>query len=89
MDGSHSEPVNLGSEEMVSIAQLARKVEQIAGVTLNHRHDSRAPRGVKGRNSQNDLLWERYEWRPRVSLDEGLVDTYDWVSAQVREAVAV
>lgn len=84
MEGEYSLPVNLGSEEMVSVNQLVRKVMEVAGVDelkITHRQD--APRGVQGRNSVNSLIRARYGWQPGLSLSEGLRDTYAWVAEQV------
>ncbi|MDP9435291.1 MAG: NAD-dependent epimerase/dehydratase family protein [Actinomycetota bacterium] len=79
MDGASPEPVNLGSSELVSINQLVSIVEDIAGVTLERRHDLTAPQGVRGRNSDNTLMLETYGWEPSISLRDGLERTYAWI----------
>ena len=75
-------PVNIGSEEMVSINQLAAMVMNIAGKsqTIKHIH---GPLGVKGRNSDNNLIFEKLGWKPSEPLEEGLRKTYSWINKQV------
>jgi len=75
-------PVNIGSEEMISINGLANLVMDIAGKKLSIRHIP-GPLGVRGRNSDNHLIRERLGWAPDRPLREGLEKTYEWVSAQV------
>jgi nucleoside-diphosphate-sugar epimerase len=84
MDGDCSEPVNLGSDELVSINTLVDIVEQIAGVTLQRHHVLDAPKGVRGRNSDNTLIRARYGWAPATSLADGLQPTYEWIHQQVQ-----
>jgi nucleoside-diphosphate-sugar epimerase len=76
-------PVNIGSEEMVSINQLVDYVAAIAGKTIRREHDLTRPQGVRGRNSDNDLLREKLGWEPTEPLREGLAKTYAWISEQV------
>lgn len=78
-------PVNIGSEEMITINQLVESVMHIAGKKLAIRHID-GPVGVRGRNSDNHLISERLGWRPSRPLLEGLAKTYAWIDAQVREA---
>jgi nucleoside-diphosphate-sugar epimerase len=75
-------PVNIGSEEMVTINQLAELAMQIAGKKLAVRH-IKGPLGVRGRNSDNHLIADKLNWRPSRPLVEGLEKTYAWVAAQV------
>jgi nucleoside-diphosphate-sugar epimerase len=75
-------PVNIGSEEMVSINQLADMVMQIAGKKLTIKHIS-GPLGVRGRNSDNHLIAEKLGWKPSRPLREGLEKTYCWIQEQV------
>jgi GDP-D-mannose 3', 5'-epimerase len=83
MDSDVREPLNVGSAELVTINQLVDMVESIAGVRLERRYDLSAPRGVRGRNSDNTLISERLGWEPSVSLREGLIPTYAWVYDRV------
>jgi nucleoside-diphosphate-sugar epimerase len=78
-------PVNIGSEEMVGIDQLAVIVMEIAGKKLRIRHVD-GPLGVRGRNSDNRLISERLGWAPSAPLRRGLEVTYRWVSRQVNAA---
>jgi GDP-D-mannose 3', 5'-epimerase len=82
MNSEFTGPVNIGSEEMVTINQLATTVMQIAGKRLSIRHIS-GPLGVRGRNSDNRVIAEKLSWKPTRSLREGLEKTYRWVDEQV------
>ncbi|RBY75309.1 NAD-dependent dehydratase [Geodermatophilus sp. TF02-6] len=82
-DGPYGSPVNLGSSELVSINQMVSVLEEIAGVRVRRRHDLSAPQGVRGRNSDNTLILERYGWEPTTSLRAGLESTYRWIHDQV------
>jgi len=75
-------PINLGSCELVSINDLVNKVERIAGVKLDRRHDLTAPLGVAGRNSDNSFIKNVLNWEPNTSLDVGLKATYLWIKEQ-------
>jgi len=77
------EPLNIGSEQLVTINELVDIVEGIAGVTLRRRYNLSAPQGVRGRNSDNTLIAEGLGWAPSVSLEDGLRDTYKWVYDQM------
>jgi GDP-D-mannose 3', 5'-epimerase len=77
-------PVNLGSEEYVTINALASKVMGVAGFSCKVRHDFSAPQGVRGRNSDNTLLRKTLAgWEPMTSLDAGLAETYPWIADQI------
>lgn len=76
-------PVNIGSDEMVSINQLAQMAMDIANKNLTIKHID-GPLGVRGRNSDNKLIEERLGWRPSQSLKEGLATTYQWIAEQVK-----
>ncbi len=78
-------PVNIGSEEMVTINQLAEMIMDIAGVKLKIKHIP-GPQGVRGRNSDNRLIYEKLGWKPTMPLIEGLKITYKWIEEQVKEA---
>lgn len=75
-------PVNIGSEEMVSIDAMAKMVMEVAGKQLHIRHVP-GPVGVRGRNSNNQLIRRRLGWAPSGSLRDGLAQTYRWIAAQV------
>ena len=76
-------PVNIGSDEMVTINQLAEMATGISGKRLSIRHID-GPLGVRGRNSDNRLIREKLAWAPSASLYAGLEKTYAWIAAQVR-----
>ncbi|HEX5692029.1 MAG TPA: NAD-dependent epimerase/dehydratase family protein, partial [Roseiflexaceae bacterium] len=84
MAGDVHEPINLGSDELVTINQLVDMVEQIAGVKLKRRYNRNAPNGVRGRNSDNTLIRETLGWAPSIPLQEGLQQTYRWIYDQMR-----
>jgi GDP-D-mannose 3',5'-epimerase len=77
------DPVNLGSSELVSINELVDVAEEIAGVSLRRRHDLSAPKGVRGRNSDNTMILDRLGWEPSTPLRVGLEQTYRWVYDQL------
>jgi GDP-D-mannose 3',5'-epimerase len=77
------EPLNLGSSEMVSINQLVDIVEDIAGFKLNRKYDLNAPKGVRGRNSENTLIKKYLNWEPSIPLKNGMKKTYDWIKDQM------
>ena len=83
MRSNFSDPVNIGSEKMVSINELARLVMDIAGKTLSIKH-THGPLGVRGRNSHNELISKALGWKPSRPLREGLEVTYKWIEAEVR-----
>jgi nucleoside-diphosphate-sugar epimerase len=78
----HEGPFNVGSEEMVTINQLAEMAMEIAGKNVRINHIP-GPLGVRGRNSDNKLISEKLGWAPSRSLRAGLEKTYAWVEAQV------
>ena len=72
-------PLNIGSNELVSINQLVDIVEEIAGVRLKRTYNLRAPKGVNGRNSDNTYIQKILGWQPSISLREGMEKTYRWI----------
>jgi nucleoside-diphosphate-sugar epimerase len=74
-----AEPINVGSDELVSINRLVDVVEGIAGVRLRRRFDLDAPRGVRGRSSDNTLAKQKLGWAPSVPLVDGMQKTYRWI----------
>lgn len=78
-------PVNIGSEEMVTIDQLAQMIIEISGKKLSIKHVP-GPQGVRGRNSDNRLLREKLGWAPSLPLRRGLEITYAWIKEQVEKA---
>ena len=82
MDSDFMGPVNIGSEEMVTINELADTAARVAGKPITKVHVD-GPLGVRGRNSNNDLVREKLEWDYSQTLEEGIRKTYEWVNAQV------
>ena len=83
MQTDEHEPVNLGSDRLVSIDELVDLVARIAGKSVTKRHDLSKPQGVRGRNSDNTKLRRVLGWEPRVPLEEGLGRTYRWIREQL------
>ena len=81
------EPLNLGSSEMVSINGLVDIVEEMAGFKLERKYDLDAPKGVRGRNSENTLIRKYLNWEPSIPLREGMKKTYDWINDQLQEEI--
>jgi nucleoside-diphosphate-sugar epimerase len=77
------EPLNLGSNELVTINQLVDIAEQIAGVKLKRNYKLDAPRGVNGRNSDNTKILKELNWAPSIKLREGLAKTYAWIESEM------
>ena len=76
-------PINLGSDELVSINQLVSTVEQIAGVSLKRNYKLDAPKGVRGRNSDNTRIKQELGWAPSTRLADGMAKTYAWIYDQM------
>ena len=76
-------PVNIGADQMISINDTVDLVAQIAGKTIRKKHID-GPTGVRGRNSNNELIEEKLNWRPSQNLKEGLKETYQWINFNVR-----
>jgi nucleoside-diphosphate-sugar epimerase len=83
MSSDIQEPINLGSSQMVTIDELVDIVEEMAGVKLNRVYDLDAPKGVRGRNSDNTLIKKYLDWEPSISLQEGMRKTYEWIKGQM------
>jgi len=82
MDSEFLGPVNIGSEEMVTINELVDIITDISGKKITKKHID-GPLGVRGRNSDNKLIKEKIGWAPSTSLKDGLLETYDWINKQV------
>lgn len=84
MHSDIDEPLNIGSDEMVTINQLVDVVEEIAGVKLKRSYQLDAPKGVRGRNSDNSRIKARLGWAPNVPLHTGMEHTYRWIFDQAK-----
>lgn len=78
-----TEPLNLGSSEMVSINQLVDIVEEIADYRMERKYDLAAPKGVRGRNSENTLIKKYLGWEPSIPLKKGMKKTFDWIKEEM------
>ena len=83
MKSNYSEPINIGSEEMVTINQLVDSAAKISGKSFSKIHNLDAPTGVRGRNSSNVLIRQVLGWDYETSLEIGLKKTYSWISSQI------
>jgi len=82
------DPLNVGSDQLVTVNQLVDIVESIAGITLDRTYKLDAPQGVRGRNSDNTRIRAELGWAPSISLEDGLAATYAWVHDQVAARLA-
>ena len=85
----YSDPLNLGTDELISVNDLVDLIASIAGKKIGKKHNLDRPQGVRGRNSDNDLLRHTLGWEPRTALAEGLVPTYAWIKEQIAAEVKV
>jgi GDP-D-mannose 3',5'-epimerase len=83
LNSDYVEPINIGSNELVSINQLVDLVEDIAGVKLQRKYNLSAPKGVNGRNSDNTLIQQVFGWQPATRLRNGLEETYRWIHDEI------
>lgn len=86
MASDYGEPLNLGTDELVSVDGLVDLVCAVAGKKLVKRHDCTKPQGVRGRNSDNSRLRSVLGWEPKIPLREGLKTTYFWIEEELRKA---
>ncbi len=84
MRSSFEGPVNIGSDEMVTINELVKIVAKVSGFEIKIDHID-GPLGVRGRNSDNKLIFEKLNWRPSQSLELGIQQTYAWIKSQIRD----
>ena len=83
MNGNFEGPLNIGSEEMISINELAKMIAEISGKNISIKNIA-GPTGVRGRNSDNKLISEKLNWKPNYSLKTGIEKTYRWIEEQVK-----
>jgi GDP-D-mannose 3',5'-epimerase len=84
MRSDYRDPLNLGSDRLVTVNELVDIVARLAAKAIRRRHDLSKPQGVRGRNSDNRRLREILKWEPVTSLEEGLASTYGWIEGQLR-----
>ena len=85
MRSDYREPLNLGTDYLVTIDELVDLVCGIAGKPLRKRHDLTKPQGVRGRNSDNTRLRQVLQWEPATGLREGVAETYRWIEGMVSQ----
>jgi nucleoside-diphosphate-sugar epimerase len=88
MRSDYAFPLNLGSDRMVTINELAHIIAKIAGIKITIKHIP-GPQGVRGRNSDNTRLREVLKWEPQLTLEEGLQRTYSWIEKQVAQRLGI
>jgi nucleoside-diphosphate-sugar epimerase len=85
MDSNFIGPVNIGSEEMVTINELVETVARVSGKVVQRKHKLDAPLGVRGRNSNNDVVRRELGWDYSQTLEEGIRKTYTWIEEKINE----
>jgi GDP-D-mannose 3',5'-epimerase len=85
MESDYVKPVNIGSDRLVTIDELADMIIKISGKQITKKYDLTAPQGVRGRNADLTLVRNKIGWEPKVSLEEGLEKTYKWIEKKVNE----
>jgi len=85
MESDYTKPVNIGSDRLVTIDELADIIMKISGKNLTKAYDPTAPQGVRGRNADLTLVRNQIGWEPKVSLEEGLEKTYKWIEMKVNK----
>ena len=87
MESGYTKPVNLGTEEMITVNELVDAVCEAADKNLRRHHDLTKPQGVRGRNSDNTILAEIIGWQPEVTIREGIKPTYDWIAGEISSRI--
>jgi len=85
MESNFSEPINIGSEEMVTINQMIEILSKISNKKVTRKHKLDAPTGVRGRNSSNSLIRKVLGWDYNMSLEQGLTKTYAWINDEAQK----
>jgi len=85
MESNYDKPVNIGSDRLVTINQLADMIIKISGKKIRKTYDPKAPQGVRGRNADLTLVKKEIKWEPKTSLETGLQKTYKWIETKVNE----
>jgi GDP-D-mannose 3',5'-epimerase len=85
MASDYREPLNLGTDRLVTINELVDIVAKIAGKNIKKKHDLTKPQGVRGRNSDNTRLRQVLGWEPQIPLEVGLEKTYKWIESELRK----
>ena len=88
MDSDCTDPLNIGSEEMVTINELVRITAKVANKSIGRDHVDVPHTGVRGRNSNNDLIREKLGWDYKMTLEEGIRKTYNWIMGQIAKELS-
>lgn len=83
MESDIAQPINLGSDHMVTINELVDIVEHVAGFTVQRNYNPNAPKGVRGRNSDNTMISALLGWTPSIRLEEGMKPTFEWIKEEI------
>lgn len=90
MESDFHEPLNIGSSELITINGLVDIIEKIAGIKTSRKYNLSAPKGVRGRNSDNTLIEQVLKWKPSIMLNQGIEETYNWIlKTMIKETVSV
>ena len=79
MESDYYKPINIGSDRLISVDELADMIIKISGKTISKEHNLSAPEGVRGRNADLTLVKQVLDWEPRITLEEGMGETYRWI----------
>jgi len=85
MESGYDKPLNIGSDRLVTINELADIIIGIAGKKITKKHNLDTPQGVRGRNANLTLVKKILGWKPEIPLEKGLKNTYDWTKLMVNE----
>jgi GDP-D-mannose 3',5'-epimerase len=85
MESDYDKPVNIGSDRLITINELADMIIKISGKKITKTYDLKAPQGVRGRNADLTLVQNKIGWKPKASLENGLEKTYKWIETKVKE----
>lgn len=88
MESDYNKPVNIGSDRLVTIDELADIIIKISGKNITKKYDLTAPQGVRGRNADLTIVRKKIGWEPKVSLEEGLAKTYKWIEMKASSGVS-
>jgi GDP-D-mannose 3',5'-epimerase len=83
MESNYDKPINIGSDRLITINELADIIIKISGKTITKKYNSAAPQGVRGRNADLTLVKKVLNWKPKTTLEAGLTKTYKWIEKQV------
>jgi GDP-D-mannose 3',5'-epimerase len=85
MESDYDKPINIGSDRLVTINELADMIIKVSGKKITKKYNPAAPQGVRGRNADLKLVKEVLNWQPQITLEEGLSKTYEWIDKQVHQ----